>query len=172
MPLLKCGRIVEDTWIYAGDQTYIPENDDIIVNLERLTNDFDALAARPGKLGVFLENNQDAEALAAYVDSLDLIALVFPAFTDGRAYSQARIITTQLGFLGELRATGNVLADQGVFMSNCGFDAFEIDKRQPPHLWIRIANSMSLAYQRGYRVRTGTAARNVVSARFDKIAAG
>ena len=63
-----------------------------------------------------------------------------------------------------------VLADQGVFMSQCGFDSFEIDKRQSPHLWAKISNSMSLAYQRGCRGRIGVAPREVLTARGESTA--
>ncbi len=165
MPLLKDGRTVEDHWHFIGDDDDIPVQGDIVVSFERLKNSLEILVMRKGYLGVRLDNNEDAHDLAPYINNLALIALEFPAFTDGRAYSQARLITTQLNFTGELRATGNVLADQGVFMSRCGFDAFEIDEHQPPHLWDRLANAMSLAYQKGYRARAGFSPRAVVASR-------
>jgi len=156
MPLLKDGRIVEDTWTFIDDDVPVPLAGDIMVSFERLRDNFDALVMHDGNLGVHLDNDADAHSLAPYIGKLASIALHFPAFTDGRAYSQARIITTQLNYSGELRATGNVLADQGVFMSSCGFNAFEIDERHPPHLWSSLASTMSLTYQRGYSTRTGS----------------
>lgn len=59
------------------------------------------------------------------------IALQFPAFTDGRAYSQARELR-QRGYVGEIRATGDVLADQLLAMRRCGFSTFELADSQPP----------------------------------------
>jgi len=165
MPLLKDGQIVDDYWRFIGDDDDIPVEGDIVVSLERLKNSIEILVMRNGNLGVHLDNDADAHELAPYIDNLALIALEFPAFTDGRAYSQARIITTQLNFTGELRATGNVLADQGVFMSRCGFDSFEIDERQAPALWLSLANAMSLAYQKGYRARAGFSPHSVLAAR-------
>ena len=50
------------------------------------------------------------------------IDLQFPAFTDGRAYSQAFLLRRRLRFAGELRATGDVLIDQLVQMQRTGFD--------------------------------------------------
>jgi len=167
MPLLKDGQIIEDSWTFTKDDSEVPEHGDIVVSFERLKSSFDALTKRNGRLGVRLGNDTDASELAPYIQQLDLIALHFPAFTDGRAYSQARIITTQLNYTAELRATGNVLVDQGVFMSRCGFDAFEIDDRQPAHLWSSIANMMSLAYQRGYPARTGFSPRSVLTSRVE-----
>ena len=55
-----------------------------------------------------------------------LIALDFPSFTDGRAYSQAYTLRSRLGWRGELRAVGEVLRDQLSHMRQCGFDAFAI----------------------------------------------
>lgn len=165
MPLLKHNRIIEDNWTFLGAEDGIPEFGKIAVSFECLKSRFDMLAGRDDELGVTLDNATDAHELAPYINKLSLIALHFPAFTDGRAYSQARIITTQLNYTAELRAIGNVLADQGVFMARCGFDAFEIDARQPPHLWARIANTMSLAYQRGYKARSGFSPRENVASR-------
>ena len=155
MPLLKDNRIIEDNWIFLDDDDDFPAHGNIVVSFEPLKSHYERLVRRDGELGVALSNDIDALLLAPYINNLSLIALHFPAFTDGRAYSQARIITTQLNYTGELRATGNVLVDQGVFMSRCGFDAFEIDDRQPAQQWTRIANTMSLAYQRGYKARSG-----------------
>ena len=59
---------------------------------------------------------------------MSLVALVFPKFQDGRAYSQARILRERFGYRGEMRATGQVLRDQFVFMLRAGFDAFEVKK--------------------------------------------
>ena len=56
------------------------------------------------------------------------MALVFPTFRDGRAYSQARLLRERHEFRGELRATGQVLRDQLMFLHRAGFDAFEVTK--------------------------------------------
>ena len=61
--------------------------------------------------GVILANDQDVEDLRPDLAHLDVIALQFPKWTDGRAYSQARLLRTRLGFGGEIRATGEVLVD-------------------------------------------------------------
>ena len=165
MPLLKNNQITEDSWIFIEDDATVPSIGNIVVSFEYLKNNFDALVMRQDSFGVRLDNDANAHDLEPYISKLALIALHFPAFTDGRAYSQARIITAQLKYTGELRATGNVLADQGVFMSRCGFDAFEIDTRHSPHLWINIAATMSLSYQRGYRARAGFSPREGAASR-------
>ena len=67
-----------------------------------------------------LANDVDPRTLQ--LSGITRIDLQFPAFTDGRAYSQAFLLRRRLGFTGELRATGDVLIDQLVQMQRTGFD--------------------------------------------------
>ena len=69
-----------------------------------------------------LELANDADPLVQNLDGVARIDLHFPKFTDGRAYSQARLLRQRLKFAGEIRATGDVLIDQLVQMARCGFD--------------------------------------------------
>ena len=69
-----------------------------------------------------LELPNDADPMAADLTGITRIDLHFPKFTDGRAYSQARLLRQRLQFVGEIRATGDVLIDQLVHMARCGFD--------------------------------------------------
>ena len=69
-----------------------------------------------------LELANDADPLAQDLSGVTRIDLHFPKFTDGRAYSQARLLRQRLKFTGEIRATGDVLIDQLVQMARCGFD--------------------------------------------------
>ena len=64
----------------------------------------------------------DADPRTLDLNGITRIDLVFPKFTDGRAYSQAFLLRRRLGFAGELRATGDVLIDQLVQMQRTGFD--------------------------------------------------
>lgn len=66
-----------------------------------------------------LANDVDPRTLS--LDGVDRIDLVFPKFTDGRAFSQAFLLHRRLGFKGEIRATGDVLVDQVAQMQRSGF---------------------------------------------------
>ena len=72
---------------------------------------------------VRIEPGDDARDLLPYLDRLKLVEVNFPAFTDGRGYSAARILR-EAGYQGELRAVGDVLVDQLFAMRRCGFDSF------------------------------------------------
>ena len=76
---------------------------------------------------ITLANTDEVTALGDRLVGVQLVVLNFPKFTDGRAYSQARLLRERLGYTGELRATGVVLRDQLPFLLRCGFDSFESD---------------------------------------------
>ena len=150
MPLIKDGRFIEDGWTVLDHDADIPGSGDVIVPLERYLSQADELNRRVGRVGVALENTADPEDIAPYLSDIDLVALAFPAFTDGRAYSQARQLRHQLDYTGELRATGNVLADQAGFLRQVGFDSFEVASDQSIDVWTKASNAVTLTYQRGY----------------------
>ena len=68
-----------------------------------------------------IELPNDANPFELDLAGVDRIDLQFPKFTDGRAFSQARLLRGRLKFAGELRATGDVLIDQLVQMQRSGF---------------------------------------------------
>jgi uncharacterized protein (DUF934 family) len=86
----------------------------------------DRLAGRNAPLGLLIAPDETVDDIAADLPRFALIALAFPKFTDGRAYSLARLLREKHGFTGELRAVGNVLSDQLHSMRRVGFDSFEV----------------------------------------------
>ena len=69
-----------------------------------------------------LELANDADPLLQDLSGVTRIDLHFPKFSDGRAFSQARLLRGRVRFTGEIRATGDVLVDQVLQMERCGFD--------------------------------------------------
>lgn len=144
--LIKNLALVADPWREAAAEGPLPDGD-VIVPLARFTAEREALLAREGRLGVRLSPDDDPAALAGDLGHLDLVALAFPRFTDGRAYSQARLLRELLGFAGELRAVGDVLRDQLLLMARCGFDAFELRADKDPDDALGAFADYSVAYQ-------------------------
>lgn len=128
MPFIKAGRLAEDRFVRVADDEPVPDEAAVIISAERLLADDRELANRNALTGVIWPNDRSVAALVPYLDRLALIALIFPTYRDGRAYSQARILRERHGFRGELRATGDVLRDQFLFLARSGFDAFEVKK--------------------------------------------
>lgn len=147
MPLIKNGRLVDDPWLWVADASPIPASGAVAVSLARWNTEQQALLARREPLGVRLASHEMANDLAEHLPRLSLIALEFPTFRDGRAYSTARLVRERYGYKGELRAVGNVLRDQFLFMVRCGFDAFEVATEQEAAAWQKSINEFSVWYQ-------------------------
>jgi uncharacterized protein (DUF934 family) len=147
MPLLKYGELTDDRWQRVADDAKPAVDAAVIVTFIRFRAEREALLAREAPLGVLVKNTDPVEELAPDAACLQLIALEFPKFSDGRAYSQARLLRERYGFRGELRATGNVLPDQLHHMRRCGFDAFELAKGEPLEAWRRAVHAFSAVYQ-------------------------
>ena len=131
MSLVRDGRLVDDRFINVTDHAQVPAEGPVIVSLEQWQNKKAELLRRGGALGIQLGSDQHPELIAEDLDHFQLVALEFPAFRDGRAYSYARLLRGRYGFSGELRAVGDVLLDQLHFMDRVGFNAFEIDSDDP-----------------------------------------
>lgn len=146
MPLLKNGRPVADTWTRVSDDAAVPATRDVIVSLDRLLAETAALTARPGRLGVALAPDADLDTLAPHLTSLDLVAVAFPRFADGRGYSLASLLRMRYAFAGEIRAVGDVLRDQIGFMMRCGIDAVDLRNAQADEAALALSE-ISVVYQ-------------------------
>jgi uncharacterized protein (DUF934 family) len=147
MPLVKNGKIATDIFVHVPDGAELPGDGAVLISAARFLEDPQALLQRPGKLGVIWPNNRDVDDLVPWLDRLAVVALVFPTFRDGRAYSQARLLRERHGYDGELRATGQVLRDQFVFMMRAGFDALEARKQSDVEAFAVTAKRYSVFYQ-------------------------
>lgn len=96
----------------------------------------------------WLAPDDEPEELAPWLAGLSLIALEFPSFRDGRAYSQAYLLRSRLGWQGELRAVGDVLRDQLSHMRQCGFDAFAVREDKSAADALKGLNGISVLYGR------------------------
>jgi uncharacterized protein (DUF934 family) len=147
MPLVKNARITTDLFVHVADGAELPGDGAILVSAARFLEGPEAVLKHAGKVGVVWPNNRDLDDLVPYLDRLAAVALVFPSFRDGRAYSQARLLRERHGYDGEMRATGQVLRDQFVFMSRAGFDAFEVKKDADADAFAETMKRYSVFYQ-------------------------
>jgi uncharacterized protein (DUF934 family) len=147
MPLVKNGMIIEDAFVPLADDAELPDDGAVLISATRLLADPEGVARRRGKTGVIWPNNRDVDDLVPYLDRLATVALVFPSFRDGRAYSQARLLRERFLYRGELRATGQVLRDQFVFMQRAGFDAFAVKKPADAEAFVLTSKRYSVFYQ-------------------------
>jgi uncharacterized protein (DUF934 family) len=164
MPLVKDSRIVADDFVRLADDAPVPADGAILVSAARYLAEASAFAARQAPTGVIWPNDRPVAELAPHLDRLALVALVFPKFRDGRAFSQARLLRERYGFAGELRASGQVLRDQFLFMLRAGFDSFEVTKDADAAAFAEAVRRYDVFYQ-----PTGDGRRTAFDARLARV---
>jgi uncharacterized protein (DUF934 family) len=147
MALVKDGKLVADTFADAAAAGAIPPAGAVIVDFAQWQAERAPLLARGTPLGIRLHSDQSPDLIAADVAHFAVVALEFPKFRDGRAYSYARILRERYGFKGELRAVGDVLLEQLFFMIRVGFDAFELSSADPLRDYQTALADFSVWYQ-------------------------
>ena len=148
--IIKDGQVVNETWHLLGKDATLdgmPNCDDLIVPLALWREHAHALKARDGGLGVWLEAGEEIEEIADQLEHFQVIALNFPAFTDGRHSSTAYMLRTRYGYKGEVRAIGDVLRDQMFALKRCGFDAFAVREDKDPFDALKGLDDFSEVYQ-------------------------
>jgi uncharacterized protein (DUF934 family) len=152
MEMLPNTILRQDPWTLLTDEDKPSLDTPFLIipwNLIADTNPDDDLP--PIERGVLFPNHLDVHLLSRFLSSevFSLVALEFPVFNDGRAYSQAHTLRTQLQFSKTLRAYGNILPDQVAFMRRCGFDSLIInEQRFPLDTWKEALSSFSAVYQK------------------------
>jgi uncharacterized protein (DUF934 family) len=151
MALLKNGKPHADefTDVSASTEPLGPDlaAGPLLVSLQQWQAHREALLQRGTPLGVILPSDEKPAALSADLQHFALIALDFPTFRDGRAYSSARILRQRYGYTGELRAVGDVLLEQLHFMHRVGFNSFALASDDAVAAWEIAANDISVWYQ-------------------------
>jgi len=126
MALYRNGTFVTDSWRRLDAAEELPADGHVLLSLAEWQKLAPAKRESNVAFGVLLEPGETAEAIAADLPRLALVAVAFPKYTDGRGYSTARILRDRYKFAGELRAVGDILFDQIQLYQRCGFDTLDI----------------------------------------------
>lgn len=148
--IIRDKALVQDDWQLLDDEAGLPDNEQVIVSWERWQSLLEAEQddGRLPHVGVQIPNTLDLTEGWAQLQVRPVIALTFPAFPDGRAYSQARLLRDRYRFQGEVRAYGDaVVRDQLEFMARCGINAFVLRGDQDAEACLAAFHSFSDAYQ-------------------------
>lgn len=148
--IIKNGQLIDESWHLLPKDAIldgIPNCDDLIVPLGLWVEHSTALKARDGGLGVWLDAGEEIEEIADQLDHFQVIALNFPAFTDGRHCSTAYLLRNRYGYKGEVRAIGDVLRDQLFSYLRVGFDAFALREDKDPLDALKAFEEFSEVYQ-------------------------
>ena len=139
--------ILEDRFVRVADEAPLPESGAMLVSLARFGAEKEALFARDTELGVWLQSSESPDAIADDLGRLALVALDFPVFSDGRAYSSARLLRERYGYEGEIRAIGDVLCEQLTYMLRVGFDTFEMQSSDALDEFKAVITEVRVVYQ-------------------------
>lgn len=117
----------DDEWQHAESAEALAANGRFILPLQVFLDlDTEVRKSAKERLGVLLQPGDQLEKIAPLLDQLSLVALAFPAFSDGRSFSKAELLRSRHAFEGAVRATGQVLIDQLPHMIRLGFNEFEV----------------------------------------------
>jgi len=149
MQIIKDQKMVDDHWQHLAEEvgiTNLPDGN-IIVTLRTWKMARESLIARPSSLGIKLSSEELLPEILDDLNFFELIALDFTPYKDGRHFSTARLLRERHNFKGEIRATGDVLRDQLLYMQRVGFNAFELGPHQDLEAALTAFNDFSTAYQ-------------------------
>ena len=124
--LFKDGAFIEDKWRDLQEDEALTDLDHVHVPLSVYLENKSDIKASSSALGLVLTPGDDVDGLGEDVHDFASIIVEFPAFTDGRGYSYARLLRERYDFKGELRARGDILTDQVAYFFRCGFDALTV----------------------------------------------
>ncbi|MEC7118552.1 MAG: DUF934 domain-containing protein [Pseudomonadota bacterium] len=142
------GDVLADDYQRIGEDGVLPAGD-VLLGVAQL----DQLSQVTGKKGLLLTAVDSPEMLSLPLAELDLIAIEFAAFADGRGYSFATLLRRQ-GFKGELRAVGDVFKDVIFYLKRCGFDSFALKDGKD----LEVAKAGLSDFSAGYQAATATPA--------------
>jgi uncharacterized protein (DUF934 family) len=137
-----------DTWLRLADDAQADAGARVIVSFARLKAEGDALFAAASAVGVEIGGADKVEELAAWTARLGIVVLKFGIFKDGRLFTSARLLRERLGFRGDLRATGDFLPDQAIFLLRSGVTSLEVDEKFSVETLARVVRAYSVRYQR------------------------
>ncbi len=120
----ETGFVENDPWIIETDEVKAEGEQKVLLPLDQFIEK--AEASNDVGLGVLIKPADDITKLEPYLYRIEIVAVDFPAFNDGRAFSHASLLRDRLSYRNELRAVGDVLIDQVPLMLRCGIDSFAV----------------------------------------------
>lgn len=144
--IIRRREIVADDWRYLEEDP-VGTGGALILPLARWHEERPQWWLWAGRLGVRIGPTDRVELIRPDLARLSLIAIEFGGPSEGRGYTQARLLRERLGFAGELRAVGYVKRDQLFFLARCGFDAFELSEGVDAHSVLTAFDDFDVAYQ-------------------------
>ncbi len=125
--LIKQQRLSGDPWRKIEDPAVLPYNASSfsLLPLQAFVN-LSECPTELKRIGVWFSVDTEPTHITRAILKLPLLCIETTDFNDGRTFTLASIIKQQLGYQGELRASGNLLLEQLPYLSQCGIDSFSL----------------------------------------------
>jgi uncharacterized protein (DUF934 family) len=139
---------VADTWTRITDDVPVAKGASIIVSFARLKSEHNSLFSAAGGVGVEVPSDVNLEELEPFLPRLGIIIVRLASMRDGRVFSVGRLLRERYGYAAEMRAVGDFIPDQVLFLLRCGFTSFEVAENFPVDSLKRSVAAYSVWYQR------------------------
>lgn len=140
---------IPDNWERLADDTPVKAGAAVLVSFHRLKNEHNALFAEAGAVGVEVAGDVSLEELEPFLPRLGLVVVRFGFMRDGRPFSIGRLLRQRYGYTRDLRAVGDYIPDQVLFLLRCGFNSFEVGANFSVEALRRAVAAYTVWYQRG-----------------------
>ncbi len=146
MNIIKDKQIIEDTWIHIADSEKLTQGN-FTISISRWEQEKNQLKNLTESIGIRLCPADKVEGIANDLKYISLVAINFPVFTDGRSFSQARLLRSRYNYKGEIRAIGNFMPDQVFYLSRVGVNAFQLEDTKQLQTALSTMNDFTVEYQ-------------------------
>ena len=160
--VIDTSSVIADDWVRFDRRRPLGAATRVLVSVTDLARYPQYFERNLLTLGADLGADDAVEDLSDWLPRLHLIRLTFGVFTDGRPFSQARLLRERYGYRGDIRAHGQVVRDQLAFMQRCGINQFSLAEGEDVELALAAFAEISDSYQPPVR---GVDARPVASTR-------
>ncbi len=139
---------LKDAWTRIGEDAPAPKGASVIVSLARLKNEHNSLFSAAGAVGVEVASDVDLADLEPFLARLGVIVVRMATMRDGRVFSTGRLLRERYGYAADLRAVGDFIPDQVLFLLRCGFTSFEVGEKFPVESLKQSVAAYSVWYQK------------------------
>lgn len=149
MPVVdRTGTAAADSWVRVVDEDAVPAGASAVVSFGRLKTDHNAVFAAAGAVGIEIAGDADLDEIAPFLPRLKLIVVRFASMRDGRVFSVGRLLRERYAYGGDLRAAGDFIPDQVLFLLRCGFSTFTVADTFSLDAFKRAVAAYTAWYQR------------------------
>ena len=147
--IIKDGQVIDDTWVIIDkDFEGVLPMAKVLLPMQYYLDKRDSLNLMCA--GLWIDSEEEVEAIGLDANMFPLIAVNFPSFVDGRGFSIGRLLKERYGFTGQLRAIGNAIQDQLFYLKRCGFTSFDLKDGTDLEAACHSLNDFDVSYQSAY----------------------